>query len=192
MLSPATVIGSDPATFFSLVVCALVIGLAVLVIKYLRRTSRLGVSAISPDNLVRSSKPVLTEAEARFFCSLEKAVEGQYLVWPQLPLWTFIDVRSNHAGATAAFTNRINLKRVDFTLVDRRTFTVWKAIELDDRTHQRLDRQRRDAFVETVLKQAGVQLVRIPAARAYDTQAIRRQLGMNGTDVNDRTLAEAL
>jgi hypothetical protein len=189
MLSPATIISSDTAGVFSLVVWALVIGLAVLAIKYLTSTSRLGVSAISPNNLVLSSKPVLTEGEARFFRSLEKAVEGQYLVWPQLSLWTFIDIRSNHAGAIAAFKNRINLKRVDFCLFNRQTLALQKAIELDDRSHQRSDRQRRDAFVESVLKQAGIPLIRIPAARAYDLKALRAQLGINGTDVNDRKLA---
>ena len=189
MFSPTKVIGSDPAWFFSLVVWALIVGLAVLTIKYLTSTRRLGVSAISPNNLVLYSKPVLTECEARFFRSLERAVEGQYLVWPQLPLWTFIDIRSNHAGAIGAFKNRINLKRVDFCLVDRQTLALQKAIELDDRSHQHSDRQRRDAFVESVLKQAGIPLIRIPAARAYDSKALRAQLGINGTDVNDRKLA---
>lgn len=68
---------------------------------------------------------------------------------------------------------------------------VRMAIELDDRTHQREDRLRRDTFVEKVLKQAGVPLIRIPAARAYDAQAIRRQLGLDPSDVNSK-LAKAL
>ena len=174
----------------SILLWPVLIGLVLLAIRYLKSMRRgdAGSTPI-PENVAITPKPILTEGEARFFRSLETAVGGQYLVCPQLSLWTFIDIRSNHAGAIAAFKNRINLKRVDFCLVDRQTLALQMAIELDDRSHQHSDRQRRDAFVETVLKQAGIPLIRIPAARAYDSKALRAQLGINGTDVNDRKLA---
>ncbi|MGA6826828.1 DUF2726 domain-containing protein [Nitrospira sp. NS4] len=193
MLSPSKVIASDPAGFSSLLVWAVVVVLAVLAIRYLTdRLRRTVATSFTQDNVALDAKPVLTEAEARFFSSLETAVDGKYLVWPQLPLWTFIEARSSDAGAEAAFKNRIDRKRVDFCLVDRRTRTVRMAIELDDRTHERMKTQRRDAFVEGVLKEAGVPLIRIPAARAYDAQVIRRQLGMDQPGANSSKLAKAL
>ncbi len=100
MLSPSNVIASDPARFSSLLVWVVVAVLAMLAIRYLagklRRTS---AKALIQENVALSAKPVLTEAEARFFRSLEKAVDGEYLVWPQLPLWTFITTQSNDVGA---------------------------------------------------------------------------------------------
>lgn len=193
MFSPSTVLSSDPAEFSKLVILAVVVMLAVLAIQYLTSPRRRGAAkTLIPDNVALSAKPILTEAEARFFRSLEDAVEGDYLVCPQLPLWTFIETRSNDRGAAAALKNRINLKRVDFTLVDHRNFTVWKAIELDDRTHQRSDRQHRDAFVQDVLKQVGVPLVRIPGAKTYDPQTLRKQLGLEEADRDGRKLTEAM
>jgi very-short-patch-repair endonuclease len=193
MLTPATVISSD---FASLVGWGFAALLAILVVRFLAGQflrNVLGGSAakaISSDNMALRSKPILSDAEARFLRSLEKAVEGEYLVWPQLPLWTFIESRTNDRGTAAGFKNQINLKRVDFCLVDRHTCAVHTAIELDDRTHQRSDRQRRDAFVEDVLKRAGVSLIRIPGATAYDPQAIRRQLGLT-EERNVKKLASA-
>lgn len=189
MLSPTTVLSSNADSFSTVIVWLLFVGLAVLTIKFLTRKRLLGLSAgKSPNSLSLRSKPVLTEAEARFFRSLESAVGGQYLIWPQLPLWTFIDTPSNDV----AFTNRINRKRVDFCLVDCRTCTVSKAIELDDRTHQRLKTQRRDAIVEDVLKQAGVPLIRIPVASVYNSEGIRRQLGMVETKAGNKSAGVSL
>lgn len=138
MFSPAEVISADPAGFSRLIKWALSALLIVLAIRYLIDRCLTGWSGSSvgakriPNSVSLRSKPVLTEAEARFFRSLESAVDGEYLIWPQLPLWTFIDTQYNDV----AFTNRIDRKRVDFCLVDRQTCTVYKAIELDDRTHQ--------------------------------------------------------
>lgn len=198
MLSPSTVLSSDPAGLSKLAVWAVVATIAVLAIRYLLdrcltgRLRRSGTATCISDNVAVYPKPILTEAEARFFRSLEDAVDGRYLVWPQLPLWTFIETRSNDRGAATSFKNRISLKRVDFCLIDRQTSTVHKAIELDDCTHQRSDRQHRDAFVQDVLKQAGVPLIRISAAKVYDSQTIRRQLGIDQADMNGRKLPEAV
>lgn len=167
-----------------------VLGLIYLTRQYLTGRIRRMVAAIHiPDNVALYPKPMLTEAQARFFHSLEKAVEGEYLVWPQVPLWTFIDTLSNDAGVATVFTNRFNGQRIDFALVDPRTLTVWKAIQVEDRTTQRSDRQRRDGLVEMVLKQAGVPLVRISTANPGDSQAIRMQLGMAEADIPDRKSA---
>ena len=190
MLSQSSVIASDLAGMSWIVGGVAVMAFALLAIRYLQgqyltdRLRRSVAATLIPDNVALCTKPVLTEAEARFFRSLEKAVDGKYLVCPQLPLWTFIDVFSSDAGVVKVFTNRIDRQRVDFTLVDRQTHKVYKAIELDERSHTRADRLRRDAFVEMVLKQAGVPLIRIASAKTYDAQAIRTQLGLNETEVN--------
>jgi hypothetical protein len=42
-------------------------------------------------------------------------------------------------------------------------------LELDDRSHQRRDRQERDEFVEQVFAAARLPLARIPAKWAYQT-----------------------
>jgi len=50
------------------------------------------------------------------------------------------------------------------------------AIELDDKSHQRKDRQERDAFVDEVFRAAGLPLVHIPAAKGYQVDEVRQLL----------------
>lgn len=171
------------------------VAVAMLTVRYLsghyltRRIRRNVAATLIPDNVALYPKQVLTEAEGKFLRSLERAIEGEYLVWPQLPMWTFIETFSNDPGVESVMTNRINLKRVDFALVDRQTYTVKKVIELDEGSPRRQDLESRDAFVEMVLKQAGVPLIRVPTAKTYDPQAIRKQLGMDESRVGAKKLA---
>lgn len=76
----------------------------------------------------------------------------------------------------AKFRNQIDRKRVDFVLVDPATFATHTVIELDDRSHARPDRMQRDTFVEEMLAQAGIDLVRIPVAPSYSAAKLRLQL----------------
>ena len=76
-------------------------------------------------------------------------------------------------------THRISLTPVDFVLVDPTSLEPHVVIELDDRSHEQETRQKRDAFLATVLEQAGIELVRIRTAATYNSQTIRNQLGLN-------------
>lgn len=135
-------------------------------------------SALHP-RVTLTQRPILTAAETKFFRALQAAVGTQYTIFPQLPLWTLIQPESNDPNAARAFNNRINLKRIDFVLVDSTSLMPYMAVELDDRSHQREDRQKRDAFVDEVLNQAGIKIVHIRASSTYDLRTIRHQLSLN-------------
>jgi hypothetical protein len=45
-------------------------------------------------------------------------------------------------------------------------------MELDDKSHQRKDRQERDIFVDGVFRAAGLPLVHVPVRRAYNIDDI--------------------
>ncbi|MEO0599725.1 MAG: DUF2726 domain-containing protein, partial [Chloroflexota bacterium] len=49
-------------------------------------------------------------------------------------------------------------------------------IELDDKSHQRKDRQARDTFVDGVFDTANLPLLHIPAQRSYRTSDIELQI----------------
>jgi hypothetical protein len=176
-VSPIDIIASGNAKVFAWPLFLLLLGLGV---RYLlpKLSSHAPDSTLIPQDVILQPQPILTEAEARFFRTLEMAVGGQYLICPQLPIWTFVAARSAKGGA-GAFTNRINLKHVDFVLVDRRSFSPIVDIELDDRSHQDERGQRRDAFVEAVMERAGLPLVQIPVAQTYDVNAIRQRLALS-------------
>ena len=71
------------------------------------------------------------------------------------------------------FGSRISQKHLDFVVVDANTTAVRFVVELDDRTHQRRDRQARDLFLNQALAAAGVPIVRVPAAASYDLARLR-------------------
>jgi len=106
------------------------------------------------------------------------AVGEQYLIFPQLSLQSTLEGYAQSASAQVSFINQIDRKRVDLVLVDPQDLRVHLAIEVDDRSREAAHRRRRDGFVESVLQQAGITLVRIPAARSYVVSALHQQLGL--------------
>lgn len=67
-------------------------------------------------------------------------------------------------------------KHLDFVLCDPHSTRFVAAIELDDRSHDQPKRQRRDQFVNRVLSEAGIRLVRVQARSHYCPHAIRKHL----------------
>jgi Protein of unknown function (DUF2726) len=178
MLNPAQVLPSNLTPFFWLSILAMLIFLAIRYHTLLSRRQPDRASALHP-GVTLTQRPILTAAETKFFRILLAAVGKQYTIFPQLPLWTLIQPDSSDPNAAGAFNNRINLKRIDFVLVGSTSLMPYMAIELDDWSHQREDRQKRDAIVDDVLNQAGIKIVHIRASSTYDPQAIRDQLGLN-------------
>src|SRR4051812_35303127 len=80
-------------------------------------------------------------------------------------------------GWKSGFGAKISQKHVDFVVFDPVTTAILLVIELDDKTHGLADRKTRDIFVDDALKAAGVAILRVPAAREYDLDLLRDQIG---------------
>ncbi len=102
----------------------------------------------------------LTRAEHEFYDVLVSAVGTEYFVFAQVHLPTLLDHSVKGQNWRAALAH-INRKSVDFVLCDKAYISPKLAIELDDKSHERPDRQERDKEVERILKEAGVPLLRI-------------------------------
>lgn len=75
-----------------------------------------------------------------------------------------------------AHGRRLSQKHVDFVLYDLETTRIVAVIELDDRSHDRIERQRRDRFLDAVLRSTRVPLMRVRAASRYQPEMIWRRL----------------
>jgi hypothetical protein len=119
----------------------------------------------------RRRRALLSRGELAFYHALLPAVRDRWTinVKPRLAdvIWCPPSLWNTPAGA------RISQKHLDFVLYDRETTAVLLAIELDDRSHARGERQARDAFVDAVLDVCGVVLLRVPAAARYDSEVLR-------------------
>jgi hypothetical protein len=116
----------------------------------------------------------LSNAERTFYLALQSATATRYVVFAKVRL---IDLCADLSRGTdqAAF-NRVIGKHIDFVLCDPVTFRFLAAIELDDSTHRRGDRVKRDAFVDEVFTVIGLPLLRFQVQLSYDQGEIKRRL----------------
>ena len=75
-----------------------------------------------------------------------------------------------------AFHNKIDRKHIDFVLCDPQTMAPVAAVELDDKSHQSASAQKRDADKNKACHDAGLPLLRFPARKSYDPNAIAAEL----------------
>lgn len=113
----------------------------------------------------RQRDDFLSPAELSFYRTLTNALGGRVVTCCKVNLADIVFV----SGSTEfqLHRNRIDRKHVDFLLCDPLTMRPCCAIELDDSSHTRRDRQERDDFVNRVFEAAGLPLVRVPARRTY-------------------------
>jgi len=121
---------------------------------------------------------LLTPAERSFFGVLRQALGGDYLIFAKVRLADIVQPISNSSrGAKQSAFNRIVSKHVDFVLCDSARISVVAVIELDDRTHERLETKRRDWLVDSALADAGIPVLRVAAQQSYSPEQIRELVG---------------
>jgi hypothetical protein len=124
----------------------------------------------------------ISAAEKQFFDTLESVVGTHFRVFVKVRVADLIEVRAPRNGRRwwTAFA-RISQKHVDFCLVRRQAIDeVLLAIELDDRSHQRLDRRARDLLSNATFVEAGIPLIRfgLDYSRADVQRAVSGALEM--------------
>jgi hypothetical protein len=121
-------------------------------------------------------KEFLSPAEHNFFGVLKSIVADQAIISIKTGLGDLFDAISRDPGEFRIYRNKIDRKHVDFLLCDPKTVRPLVGIELDDKSHQRSDRQTRDQFVEHVFQAANLPLVRIPVKPSYSVTELGKQL----------------
>ena len=116
----------------------------------------------------------LSAAEISFYHVLLSTVSDRLTICPKVNLGDVLFV--SHPERNQAAWNRISRKHVDFLLCDSRSMRPRLAIELDDSSHAREERQARDTFIQKVFEASGVALLRFPVQRAYNVSEVRSRL----------------
>jgi very-short-patch-repair endonuclease len=97
--------------------------------------------------------------ELNFYKQLQKEVDNSNLtIFAKVRLADLIEPKK-HDSTWQAHFNKICSKHVDFLLYDTTADEPKLIIELDDRSHDRADRQERDTFVDQALQQAGIPIL---------------------------------
>jgi hypothetical protein len=117
-----------------------------------------------------SARSLLSERESEFYHNLI-ALYPNHQIFVQVALSQLINVDRNHPECDSI---RARYKQLvaDFVLCGR-DLSVIAVIELDDRSHERADRQDADARKNKALADAGIRLVRVPAGTLPSEDALR-------------------
>lgn len=99
---------------------------------------------------------ILTKTEKKFFRTLEEKYEPSHYIFCQVNLGRVINVTDQDNFYT--YWNKINKKSIDFVLVDKENFKTAKLIELNDTSHHKDKRFKRDKFLKKVCDAAGLEL----------------------------------
>ncbi|MCC7160472.1 DUF2726 domain-containing protein [Candidatus Nomurabacteria bacterium] len=161
-----------------LIILLVIIIAAIALIEFFRKG---GTGPIGPKGYLYKRKPFfLSRAEHECHDALVQTVGKDYLIFAQVHLPTIVDHKVTGQNWRGAFSH-INGKSVDFVLCDRAYIAPKLAIELDDQTHERSDRQDRDHEVERILKSVGVPLLRLGNHGRFDpsdlAQKVKEVLG---------------
>jgi hypothetical protein len=131
-----------------------------------------------PEYPYRKADSLFSPAERSFFGVLEKAAGGKYRVLGKIRLADVISPKGglSRSDRQKAF-NRIVSKHIDFALCKRDDLSLLCAIELDDSSHKRRDREDRDDFLENALNAAAIPFIRFAARASYNVQEVREEIG---------------
>jgi len=118
----------------------------------------------------------ISPAELNFFFNL-KAVTGDSIhIFSKVKLSDLFYARTGDYGKNRSYMNRIDRKHVDFLLCDPKTLQPILGIELDDKSHQRVDRQERDDFVNHVFEAANLPLIHFPVQKSYAQNELKTKI----------------
>ena len=119
---------------------------------------------------------LLTSRELHFYGLLHPAADAAGLVVAIKPrMADFINVTAKQFEKNSGYhthLNRITGKHIDFLLCDKLLRPVL-GFELDDNSHQRADRMKRDDFVNDVYRTIGLDVYRIDK---YTSHSIEQQI----------------
>ena len=115
-------------------------------------------------------------AELNFFLNLKAVVGDSAQIFSKVKLSDLFYAKAGDYGKNRSYTNRIDRKHVDFLLCDPKTLKPILGIELDDKSHQRADRQARDDFVNHVFEAAKLPLMHISVQRGYSQSELKTKL----------------
>jgi len=134
-------------------------------------------SGRSDDYPYERAGPLLTAAEHNFYSVLERVVPSGYLVTFKVRIGDVLKVRKGLDKKRAfAMRGKVQQKHFDFVICRKDDMNVACCIELNDASHNKRDRAKRDAFVRAACNAAGVTLLEVKNRRSYVVDDIRAMI----------------
>lgn len=118
--------------------------------------------------------PLLTPAELNFFNVLNQVVPNGFIITFKVRIGDVLKVGGGvNKKNVFAMRGKIQQKHFDFVICRKDDMRVACCIELNDLSHNKPDRIKRDVFVRGACSAAGVTLLEVKNSRKYDVGDIR-------------------
>ena len=109
-----------------------------------------------------AKKTLLTHTEQKFYKNLLSICNKSFPYLGIAMQVRLVDIiNCSESDWQKGYGPKISAKHIDFVLFDKNTTKIRLCIELDDTSHDKPERKRRDVFVNKALDSAGVPLLRI-------------------------------
>ena len=138
-----------------------------------------------PPGVRLTAQPLLTDAEAALYNMMRIAVQEQFLLFVQVPVWCLVDIKSADPQERAGLLQDIAFKRVQFVLVHPGTLQVSKVLEIDDPKDRSPRKDARDRLLDEVFGRARIPMVRLNKEAEYSVAALAGLLGVEPTTLDD-------
>ena len=150
---------------FTFLLLALVMIIAIIGLLKVKSQGNSGGDDIWP---FYAKKPLSPPEQILYFRLVEALPD--YIVLAQVQLSRFLGVKKGHNYQS--WSNRINRMSADFVIC-KKDASIVAVIELDDSTHQKLDRQIADTKKDKALEAAAIKVVRWQAKSIPDLTEIK-------------------
>jgi len=153
----------------------IVIALALMVLVLIKAKIQKGQKT---QNYPYSKRTALfTPAERSFLGVMDLAIGDKARILGKVRVADVITPKSRMSRSDwqRAF-NKISAKHFDFILCDKKDLSIICAVELDDSSHQRANRKKRDSLLVAACASAGIPLIQIPAKATYSVADVRKLL----------------
>ena len=113
---------------------------------------------------------IMTEQEYKFYRLLKNYTSKNNLnLFAQVSLYAIVNSK-NYSNF-----NKIKSKSIDFVITDVNC-KIKLCIELDDYTHIKENRQKRDNFIDKLFEELEIKMLRIPVQQYYNMTDIERKI----------------
>ncbi len=148
---------------------------AIVLLKRVIETDGLGHG--HPERLpYRVRDDFLSDAERAFYHLLHATTRDWAIICPKVSLGDLFYANTSDRRRRLAYRNKISQKHVDYVLCDPQSLEPILGVELNDQSHRRSDRIRRDEYVARIFESASLPLVQVPLRRTYNTVELDRLL----------------
>jgi hypothetical protein len=125
----------------------------------------------------KATKYLFTKSERSFMEVLRQALPPELMIAPKVRVADVLHVGIQKKNKRYwRYFKKISSKHIDYILCRADNYEILAGVELDDASHDRKDRRERDKFLNDAFRDAGLPLIRIPARRSYDPDALSEQL----------------